>query len=222
MSPAVEADSPGARMKLLLPPVYPITDKRLSGFDSHLRILNELVRGGATLVQIRDKETPLDELLADLTRCVEFAERHEARLIVNDRCDLALCCGAHGVHLGQEDLPAQPARELLGRERIIGVSTHNLRQVRDSSRLAIDYIGYGPVFPTSTKDAPAPVVGIRRLRAACASAAWPVVAIGGIGPGRIRQVLEAGAASAAVISAAMAEGRIARNMESLLREATAR
>lgn len=209
-------------MKLIFPPVYPVTDKRLSGFESHLRILKELVRGGATLVQVRDKETPLDELLADLRRCVEFAERHGARLIINDRCDLALCCDAHGVHLGQDDLPAQAARELLGRERLIGISTHNLRQVRDTARLAIDYIGYGPVFPTSTKDAPAPVVGIRRLREACTSAAWPVVAIGGIGPGRIREVLDAGAASGAVISAAMAGGRIARNMESLLREAMAK
>jgi thiamine-phosphate pyrophosphorylase len=212
----------GGFMKVRLPPVYPITDKRLSGFVSHLQILKELVRGGATLVQIRDKETPLDELLSDLRHCVEFAREREVILIVNDRCDLALCCGAHGVHLGQDDLPAKAARALMGRGRIIGLSTHNLRQMRAAARLAIDYIGYGPVYTTSTKDAPSPLVGVRGLRTACLTARWPVVAIGGIKAGRIREVLDAGATSAAVISAAMAGGRIARNMDALLSEARAR
>jgi thiamine-phosphate pyrophosphorylase len=209
-------------MKLRLPPVYPITDKRLSGLSSHLQILKELVRGGATLVQIRDKETPLDELLSDLRHCIEFAREREVILIVNDRCDLALCCGAHGVHLGQDDLPADAARALMGRGRIIGLSTHNLRQVRASARLAIDYMGYGPVYATVTKDAASPVVGVRRLRSACISTALPVVAIGGVKAGRIREVLDAGATSAAVISAAMAGGRIAKNMDALLNEARAR
>jgi len=209
-------------MKLPLPPVYPITDKRLSGLSSHFQILRELVRGGATLVQIRDKGTPLDELLTDLRRCVDFARERGVTLIVNDRCDLALCCGAHGVHLGQDDLPAEAARALMGRGRIIGLSTHNLRQVHASAPLAIDYIGYGPVYATSTKEAASPVVGVRRLRAACGAAVWPVVAIGGIKAGRIREVLDAGATSAAVISTAMAGGRIARNMEALLNEARAR
>jgi len=209
-------------MKLRLPPIYPITDKRLSGFNSHFQILKELVRGGATLVQIRDKDTALDGLLADLRRCGEFAGEHGVSLIVNDRCDLALCCGAHGVHLGQDDLPAEAARALMGRGRIIGLSTHNLRQVHASARLAIDYIGYGPVYATSTKDTSSPVAGVRRLRNACDAATRPVVAIGGIGPGRIREVLDAGATSAAVISAAMAGGRIAKNMEALLNEARAK
>ncbi len=209
-------------MRLQLPPVFPITDKRLSGLNSHLRILKELVRGGATLVQIRDKETPLCELLADLRRCVEFAGERGVELIVNDRCDLALSCGAHGVHLGQEDLPAEAARSLMGHARIVGLSTHNLRQVHASLQLPIDYIGYGPVYATSTKAAARLVVGVRRLRAACVAAVWPVVAIGGIDTHRIREVLQAGAASAAVISAAMTGGRIARNMEALLNEARAK
>ncbi len=209
-------------MRLRLPPVYPITDKRLSGLGSHLQILKELVRGGATLVQIRDKETPPGELLADLRRCVDFARERGIELIVNDRCDLALCCGAHAVHLGQEDLPAAAARALMGRGGIIGLSTHNLRQVHASARLPVDYIGYGPVYATSTKDAASPVAGVRRLRAACIAAKWPVVAIGGINAGRIREVLEAGATSAAVISSVMAGGTVARNMERLLTEAGAR
>ncbi len=209
-------------MNLQLPPVYPITDKRLSGLGSHLQILKELVRGGATLVQIRDKETPLGELLADLRRCVEFARERGLELIVNDRCDLALCCGIHAVHLGQEDLPAGAARALMGPGGIIGLSTHDLRQVHASAGLPVDYIGYGPIFATSTKAAASRVVGVRRLRTACVAATRPVVAIGGITVGRIREVLEAGATSAAVISAVMSGGKIARNMEWLLTEAGAR
>jgi len=206
----------------VLPPIYPITDKKLANRPTHLSILKDLVRGGAELVQVRDKHTPASELLPDLVQCVEFCSVRKVRLIVNDRCDLALCSGAHGVHLGQEDLPAEAARALVGRRRIIGLSTHNLRQVHASARLPIDYIGFGPVYPTSTKDAVSPVVGVRRLRTACGATVWPVVAIGGIDEGRIREVLEAGATSAAVISSAMAGGKVARNMEALLNEARAR
>lgn len=103
-----------------LPPVYPITDKRLSGKSSHLAIVRELLRAGAVVVQIRDKETPVGELLDDLRRCVDFAARFGASIIVNDRCDLALLSGAAGVHLGQEDLPPVAARAVLGRRAVVG------------------------------------------------------------------------------------------------------
>ncbi|NWG13707.1 MAG: thiamine phosphate synthase [Acidobacteria bacterium] len=210
-------------MEFRFPPIYPITDKRLSGKCTHLAILKELVRGGATLVQIRDKgETPVRELLDDLRRCVEFARERGVILVVDDRCDLMLSCGADGVHLGTEDLPAAAARRLLGHRRIIGLSTHNISQVRRSRRVAVDYIGFGPIHTTATKDSHWPATGIENLRRACALAGRPVVAIGGIGPGCIRDVLLAGAASAAVISSVMAGGRIARRMEALLREATAK
>jgi len=209
-------------MKLRLPPVYPITDKRLAKSRSHAAILRELVRGGATLVQIRDKSTPLGELLQDLRDCVAFARERGVVLIVDDRCDLALSCGADGVHLGQEDLPPAAARLLLGRGRIIGFSTHNLRQVRTAAQLPVDYLGFGPVFDTATKASRWPATGIGALQRVCASTRRPVVAIGGIGPGRIREVLGAGAAGAAVISAAMAGGRIAWRMEALLAEARGR
>ncbi len=210
-------------MAFRLPPVYPITDKRLSGKRTHLAILRELVRGGATLVQVRDKgNTPVRELLDDLRRCVEYAREREVILIVNDRCDVMLSCGADGVHLGTDDIPAAAARTLLGPGGIIGLSTHNISQVRRSRAVAVDYIGFGPIYPTGTKNSPWPVVGIEKLRQACALAARPVVAIGGIRSGRIRDVLEAGAASAAVISSVMAGNQIARRMEALLAEATAR
>ena len=206
-------------MRFSLPPVYPITDKRLAGKSTHLAIVRELVRGGATIIQIRDKETPLRELLADIRRCSEHTARFGVRLIVNDRCDLALLGGAAGVHLGQEDLPPEAARIVLGRRAVIGLSTNTPAQVRRANRLPVQYIGLGPIFATATKPDHSPVAGLTALRRVCSLSTRPVVAIGGIDLERIPQVLEAGAASAAVISTLMQAGSIARRMEQLLKAA---
>lgn len=204
------------RMRFHLPPIYPITDKQLARSSSHLRLLKELVRGGATLVQIRDKHTPPRELLQDLRRCCEFAHKAGITLLVNDRCDLVLSSGAAGVHLGQEDLPPESARAILGKGRMIGFSTHSLRQVRESLAMPIQYIGFGPVYRTATKIRADREVGLRQLTQACTLSSVPVVAIGGIDRDRIRAVLEAGAASAAIIAALMTARSIARQMEQCL------
>jgi len=208
-------------MQFKLPLVYPITDKRLAHRTSHLSILKELVRGGAELVQIRDKFTPARELLSDLMRCTEFAAGKRVSLIVNDRCDLALGCNAAGVHLGQDDLPPEAARLILGHGKIIGFSTHSLSQVHRAAALPIQYIGFGPVYPTTTKENPSPVVGIRKLAMACKESPTPVVAIGGIGLERVSEVFQAGADSVAVVSALMTAPSLARQMESFLKKARA-
>lgn len=207
-------------MKFSLPPIYPITDKRLAGCDSHLQILKELVRGGAQLVQIRDKSTPARELLRDLLRCVEFASRKGVTVIINDRCDLVIGCGAMGVHVGQDDLPPDTARTILGRKRFIGLSTHSLAQVRNARNMPVQYIGFGPVYPTFTKEDADPVVGLKQLTEACTISTIPVVAIGGIGLKQVGEVMNSGAHSAAVISAIMKSGSIARQMERFLEAAT--
>jgi len=208
-------------MHFKLPPVYPITDKRLARKSSHLEIIKELVRGGARLVQVRDKETPARELLLDLRRCVEFADKHGVLIVVNDRCDLALSSGTDGVHLGQEDLPPAAARTILGSKKIIGYSTHNLAQVKGSSSMPVSYIGVGPIFGTSTKSSANPTLGVLELGRACRQSSKPVVAIGGIHLSQIPAVLAAGAASAAVISDLMQAQHLARRMEALLAKAMA-
>jgi thiamine-phosphate pyrophosphorylase len=205
--------------EFVIPPIYPITDKKLAHRKTHLSILKELVRGGAQFVQIRDKSTPISELLNDLRQCVEFAQIKGVTLIVNDRCDLVLSCGASGVHLGQEDLPPDSARAVLGQEKVIGFSTHSLAQVRKAAALPVQYLGFGPIYLTSTKANPSPVVGLQRLAQACRASFVPVVAIGGIGLEHVRQVLDAGAASAAVISALMNAKDIAGRMERFLEAA---
>lgn len=202
-----------------IPRIYPITDKALAQKPSHLSILRELVRGGAQIVQIRDKFTPVGQLLDDLYRCAEYAASKGIDLIVNDRCDLALSCGAAGVHLGQHDLPPMAARALLGPKKIIGLSAHSLSQVRRSHGLPIQYIGFGPIYSTSTKkDAHSPL-GLKRLAEAAEISSLPIVAIGGIGLGQVRDVFQAGARSVAVISALMTAPDIAREMEKFLRKA---
>ncbi|MBN2242196.1 MAG: thiamine phosphate synthase [Acidobacteria bacterium] len=205
-----------------LPSIYPITDKELARRSDHCSIVEDLVRGGARLVQIRDKHTPAGELLRDLGRCVDFALKRNARLILNDRCDLVLCGGLSGVHLGQEDLPPGEARTLLGEESIIGFSTHTLSQVRKASRLPVQYIGFGPVFQTSTKANASRAVGLSALRSACRQSPIPVVAIGGIGLQQVRGVLDAGAAAAAVISALMKSKNISGKMEEFIEAAMGR
>jgi thiamine-phosphate pyrophosphorylase len=206
-------------MKFKLPPIYPITDKQLAERTTHLSILKELARGGAQLVQIRDKATPVRDFLRDLVQCAEFAYTKNITLIINDRCDLVLCCGAAGVHLGQEDLLPEAARALLGKSKIIGYSTHSLAQVVGSHILPVQYIGFGPIYPTSTKKQAAPEVGLWRLSQACKISALPVVAIGGIGINHVKEVLKAGAASVAVISSLMQSENIALQMERFLEQA---
>jgi thiamine-phosphate pyrophosphorylase len=204
---------------MTLPPIYPITDKKLAQRTTHLSIVKELARGGAQLIQVRDKSTPPRELWRDLVNCIEFAQNKGITLIVNDRCDLALSCGAMGVHLGQDDLPPEAARIILGRKKIIGLSAHSIAQIRKSAQLPIQYLGYGPIYATSTKEDALPAVGLQSLARACKASSLPVVAIGGIGLDHVRDVLEAGAASVAVISALMTAKSLALQMERFLQKA---
>lgn len=163
--------------------------------------------GGARVLQVRIKPRggrPADA--AALSRVAAMARRvcdeAGAVLVVNDRVDVALAAGADGVHLGQTDLPLAEARALAGGRLWIGISTHDLAQVRAALAGGADYLGYGPVFPTATKEHPDPVQGIERLREACALAGGtPVVAIGGITPDRAAEVYAAGAAAVCAIGA---------------------
>ncbi len=125
----------------------------------------------------------------------------EATFIVNDRCDLALAVGADGVHLGQDDLPLAYARAIMGPEKIIGISTHNLHQVKEATSGGANYIGFGPIFRTGTKRDHEPVVGIEGLRLVRAHTPLPIFAIGGLTREQTPLVLEAGANGIAVVSA---------------------
>ncbi len=206
-------------MKFELPPIYPITDKELARKRNHFSIVRELFHGGASLVQIRDKSTPACELIPDLLKCADFASSNGLTLIIDDRCDFALSCGGDGVHLGRNDLPPEAARKLLGNGKIIGYSTHSVSQVRIANTLPVEYIGFGPVFETTTKKDPDTTLGLENLRMACRISTLPVVAIGGIRLSNLLEVLDTGAKSVAVISALMKAPDIARRMEKFMKAA---
>ena len=187
-------------MKYTLPKIYPLTDAALSGM-SHADQVGALIAGGARFIQIREKNAPSDEFYIAVVESLRLAESKGTRLIVNDRVDVAIAAGAHGVHLGQTDLPPAEARMLLGEEAIIGVSTHTIEQARAALQMPVDYIAFGPVWPTRTKENPDPVVGLDSLgQVKRIAGEIPVVAIGGINESNIAVTLAAGADSAAIIS----------------------
>lgn len=188
-------------LRLRLPKIYPITDRGISGL-SHSRQVEELIAGRATLIQIREKDSPVGEWLDDAAEAVRIAKLAGAQILINDRVDVALAVGADGVHLGQDDLPPEAARRLLGDGSIIGYSTHTLDQVRGALNLPIDYVAFGPIFPTATKIDPDPVVGLENLSLMRSELnGLPLVAIGGINAGNLGSVIAAGADSAAMIGA---------------------
>jgi thiamine-phosphate pyrophosphorylase len=140
------------------------------------------------------------------------------RLIINDRVDIALAVGAHGIHLGQDDMPPEAARKLMGEQAVVGYSTHDVKQAIEASKLPIDYLAIGPIFTTSTKSNTAPVLGLEGLQAVRqAIGDFPLVAIGGISQSNAPDVIDAGADSVALISGLLAHSdRITEATQTLL------
>lgn len=159
----------------------------------------ELVAGGATLIQLREKRASAKELLR-LARELRRILPQQITIILNDRADLAVAAQGDGVHIGQDDFPPDAARRIIGEQRILGVSTHNPEQAEIADQTSADYLAIGPVFATSSKDNPDPVVGVEGVRKARADTKKPLVAIGGITLQNCKSVIEAGADAVAVIT----------------------
>ena len=184
-----------------IPQIYPITDTRISGL-SHAEQVQKLIAGGAALIQVREKYAASDEFYRSALAAAAIASASGVPLIINDRVDIAIAVGAAGVHLGQDDLPPVEARALLGSKAIIGFSTHTIEQARAAAALPVDYIAFGPVFPTGTKENPDEVVGLDGLREVRRVIGdIPLVAIGGINGSNLTSVLSSGADSAGMIGA---------------------
>ena len=179
---------------------YPITDRSLSG-RSHAEQVVEFATRGMRIIQLREKLLPSGDFYREAEQAMLVARSHGIKVLINDRVDIALAVNADGVHLGQDDLPVEAARRLLGNNVIIGLSTHNLAQARLAARLPIDYLAIGPIFATSTKDSSNPAVALTGLTAVRkALPGIPIVAIGGINRANRDAVLAAGADAVAVIS----------------------
>lgn len=184
--------------------LYPIFDLGPAlRADQAPALLEAAIAAGVRMVQLRAKALGAGAFLASAKELAPIAAAHGVDLIINDRPDVAALSEARGVHLGQEDLPPAVARRLLPPPALIGVSTHDLRQVEQAKAEGVaDYLGFGPVFPTRSKERPDPVVGLALLAEAVRLAApLPVVAIGGIDERNLREIRATGASGAAVISA---------------------
>lgn len=179
----------------------------MAGMRSHARLVLSLLEGGATWIQIREKQLPYPELLAQAGEALHSAALHNTTLVINDWVQLALETAISGVHLGQTDWAVREARiQLPG--KIIGLSTHSLAQAREANRLPVDYISIGPIFATQTKTEN-PHLGVDVLRQVREVVSKPLVAIGGITLANVAQVWQAGADSVAVISDIMTHPDIA-------------
>lgn len=189
----------------MFPVLYAIIDASLTDqIQSTLSFAEKLVSGGVRLIQLRAKRASSRQLY-DMSRTLINAMSgsrtlRDLKIIVNDRPDIAAMVGAAGVHLGQDDLPVEAARKACPSPLWVGISTHNLEQLREADSTSADYIALGPIFATGTKENPAPVVGLDFLRAARKLTRKPLVAIGGITVQSAGEVFRAGADSVAVIS----------------------
>ncbi|HZR57947.1 MAG TPA: thiamine phosphate synthase [Terriglobales bacterium] len=190
-----------------LPRLYAILDaSAFPNIDALCLNAQELVLAGVTLIQYRNKNGNTREMLEnarELKRCIGDS----AKLILNDRADLCIAAGFDGVHVGQDDLSPSGARKVIGNDIWLGVSTHNPDQVVEANKTSADYIAIGPVFGTSSKEKPDPVVGLDGVRQARALTHKPLVAIGGITRATCLSVIEAGADSIAVISDLVKDSR---------------
>lgn len=217
-------------MPLALPRFYAIIDRSIRPELPLDEIARMLTGAGVRLIQVRAKQALLrpagyggqahpeasGALLAETRQLLSLLSP-QSLLIVNDRADVAQLSGAPGVHLGQDDLPAPAARALLGPEKIIGWSTHSASQVRAGDALLVDYLAFGPIFPTATKADTEPVVGLAGLREARRLTRKPLMAIGGITPANAAAVIEAGADSVAVIAGWLGADDIPARLEEFRR-----
>jgi thiamine-phosphate pyrophosphorylase len=185
--------------RLVLPRLYVILDASLLK-QSEKVCAENLLAAGVRLFQYRNKHASARELLERSRGIAEVICPRGANLFVNDRPDVAYLAGATGVHVGQDDLGVEQARAVLGKDKLIGVSTHNLEQFSAAQATSADYIAVGPIFETRTKANPDPIVGIELVRRARALTDKPIVPIGGITLERASAIIAAGADSVAVVS----------------------
>jgi len=178
-----------------------IADATAPGDRDIIRLIRRAVLGGATIIQLRSKTWSTREFLDVAFKAKALLERRSIPLFINDRVDIALVCGAQGVHLGQSDMPAGEARRILGKRALIGISANTIAEARRAEKEGADYLGVGPVFFTSSKQDIPEVLGIEGFRAIRRKVHIPVLAIGGINAGNARSLIAAGADGIAVISA---------------------
>lgn len=195
-----------SRQDLFRNALYLITDRhQLASGISLMYAIEQALLGGVRLIQLREKDLPAADLWPLALQLRSLTNRFSAKLFINDRIDLALACNADGVHLGGHSLPVTEARYLLGSDRLIGVSTHSLDEVSSVAKLGADFMTFSPVYETPSKAAYGPPQGLDLLSQACQLSPLPVLALGGIKPCHVRDVMSCGARGIALISSIIAD-----------------
>lgn len=187
--------------------LYVITDEEIAK-RTHEEIASEAIKGGADTIQLRDKKNSIEKIYREAKKIRSLIPKDKILFIVDDRVDIALASDADGVHLGKDDLPINVAREILGKDKIIGISCDSVQETIKAEKAGADYVSLGPIFPTMTKkDIPSPL-GIKVIKEVKKAVSIPIVAIGGINEKNIKEVLKAGADSIAMISAILEYNKI--------------
>jgi thiamine-phosphate pyrophosphorylase len=201
-------------MKSVKLSLYAITDENLLKNKNLAESIEEAILGGVDVIQYRAKNKTSKEMYYEANIIKKICDKYKIPLIINDRVDIAIAVNADGVHIGQDDLDVEVVRRLIGFDKIVGLSTKNLRQVKEANNLPVDYIGFGSIFPTKTKE-DVKLAGIEELRKVLKISVQPVVAIGGINEENIQSVLDTGCENVAVVSAIFKGKNIRQNAKKL-------
>lgn len=196
--------------------LYLVTDRSLSRGRSLEEVVLNAVRGGVTMVQLREKDCSSAEFYQQALNLKHLLKPYNIPLIINDRLDIALACDAQGLHIGQSDLPYSVARKWMGRDKIIGLSVENIKDVVEANKLDVDYIGISPVFDTNTKNDTALALGLEGVKQIKELSVHPSVGIGGINHINAESVIKAGANGISVVSAIMSADDPRLSAETLL------
>lgn len=183
--------------------LYLVTDRSLSLGRPLETVVEEAVRGGVTMVQLREKDASTLDFYNQAMKLKSILKSYNVPLIINDRLDIALACDAGGLHIGQSDMPYSVARKLLGKDKIIGLSVESIQDTIDANNLDVDYIGISPVFGTQTKTDTAPALGLEGIGEITRISGHPSVGIGGINLTNAQDIIQAGADGISVVSAIM-------------------
>lgn len=196
-------------LKMKLKGFYFITDSKLSR-KNNLEDVKEAIKGGAKVVQYRDKEKNLIDFIREAFELKKICDKKKVLFLVNDSVGIALLTGANGVHLGQDDMPPKKAREILGKEKVIGVTAHTLEEAVAAEKQGADYLGLSPIFTTTTKLDAGPAAGLELIKKVKEKVRIPCVAIGGINEDNVDSVIKAGADAVSAISATVSKEDVAK------------
>lgn len=194
--------------------LYAVTDRMWTGKQTLMEQVEEALRGGATCIQLREKELNKEDFLKEAMEMKQLCSRYQVPFIVNDEVEIAVKCGADGVHVGQKDMEAGHVREIVGENMMIGVSAQTVEQALAAEKAGADYLGVGAVFPTSTK-LDAREVSHETLKEICEAVSIPVVAIGGINKANLLELSGSGVDGVALVSAIFAAGNIETECQEL-------